>query len=111
METMTWSIPEKDWKKLRSLKLVLLNQACESILEKISTVMEKRKGHEHETYLKIWDIMHKEDKAISMMFDDFKRSNAIYKLAHLRYHKVVSDEDFETFSEETKHMVSVINGE
>jgi hypothetical protein len=103
------NIPESDWKKLRSLKDDLLNIACDRILQKISALIAQQEGNAHETYLKLWDVMKEEDEDISAMFDDLKRSNAFFKLAHLRRNRVISDERFEEFSAETKHLVNAIN--
>jgi hypothetical protein len=98
------NIPESDWKKLRSLKDDLLNIACDRILQKISALIAQQEGNAHETYLKLWDVMKEEDEDISAMFDDLKRSNAFFKLAHLRRNRVI-----EEFSAETKHLVNAIN--
>lgn len=103
------NIPESDWKKLHSLQKDLLNLACERILKKISGLMSQSKGNAHETYLNIWDVMTEEDRELSAMFDDVKRSNAVFKLAQLKRNRIISDEKFEEFSTETKHLVNAIN--
>jgi hypothetical protein len=103
------NIPESDWKKLRSLQNDLLDLACERILEKIAALMAQRTGNAHETYLTIWDVMKEEDGELSAMFDDVKRSNAIFKLAQMKRNRIISDERFEEFSAETKHLVNAIN--
>ena len=67
------SVPESDWKKLRAMKGDVLNFTCERIFEKIEAITRERKGKEHEAYPKLWKLMKKEDREISLMFDDLKR--------------------------------------
>ncbi len=52
--------------------------------------------------------MREEDKEISLMFDDLKRSTAIFKLAMWKRNRILSDEDFEEFTEETQERIDSI---
>lgn len=107
---MPHDIPEKDWKKLRSLKEAALNIACERIFSKISSVIEDRGSGSYKYYLKLLKIMRAEDKEISLMFDDLKRSTAIFKLAMWKRNGILSGEDFQKFTAETqKHIDSICN--
>ena len=103
------SVPESDWKKLRAMKDDVLNIACERIFEKIEKIMKEREGSEHEAYLQLWKLLKQEDRKISIMFDDLKRSNAIHKLAAWKHENVVSDKRFAGFSEETQETVKVLD--
>ena len=78
---MNHDIPEKDWKKLRALKERAINSACERIFYKINALIDSRGSESHKYYLKFWKVMKTEDKKIGLMFDDLKRSTAIFKLA------------------------------
>ncbi|MCU0286617.1 MAG: hypothetical protein MUF15_09475 [Acidobacteria bacterium] len=51
---------------------------------------------------------HKKDKLIADCFDDYRRSTAIYKILHLLYNKIITDDEFEGFSSETKEIVEKI---
>ena len=53
--------------------------------------------------------MEKEDREISLMFDDLKRSNAIQKLAAWNRNAVISNERFSKFSVETQQTVKALN--
>ena len=75
------TIPETDWKKLRSLKTRALNDACARILDAVAQLVQKRDGRDHEAYLALWELIQKQNDLIAVMFDDFKRSTAFYKLA------------------------------
>lgn len=103
------SVPESDWKKLRAMKDAVLNIACERIFEKLEEVMDKRDGKEHEAYLQLWKILKQEDRKLSIMFDDLKRSNAIHKLAAWKHYRVISEVRFAEFSDETQQTIKLLN--
>ena len=105
---MSSDIPEKDWKKLRSLKDSSINIACERIFQKIKILIESRGSESHKYYLRLWKVMEKEDKEISLMFDDLKRSTAIFKLGMWKKNGVLSGEDFEELTEETQKRIESI---
>ncbi len=102
------SIPEKDWKRFRSLKDEKLGNVCENILAEIEEILKKRKGKEHETYLDIWKVLKKEDEKIARMFNDPRRSNAIFMISALRVYGYLSDEEMKEFSEETQEKIKII---
>ena len=102
------SIPEKDWKQLRRLHDKMLAMACERIFHEIETILKARKGREHESYLKLWKMLREEDEEIAVMFDDLKRSNATMKLASWRANNLLSDDDLESFTEETQHRIKAL---
>ena len=105
---MRRDIPEKDWKKLRSLKDSALNIACERIFEKIKNLTVSRGAENHKYYLKLWKLMRVEDKEISLMFDDLKRSTAIFKLAMWKKNGILSKESFDELSKETQEHIDLI---
>lgn len=102
------NIPEKDWKKLRSLKDSALNIACERIFEKIKKLMDSRGAESHKYYLKLWKMIKAEDREIALMFDDLKRSTAIYKLAMWKKNGILSNESFDQLSEKTRERIKSI---
>jgi hypothetical protein len=106
--SMSPDIPEKDWKKLRSLKDSAINIACERTFQKISKLIESRGAESHKYYLKLWKVMEEEDKEISLMFDDLKRSTAIFKLAMWKKNGILSGENFEEFTEKTRQRIESI---
>jgi len=103
------TIPETDWKKLRSLKTRELNDACAHILDAVAQLVQQRDGREHEAYLALWELIRKQDEVIASMFDDFKRSTAFYKLAVWQRQGLVSENDLVLFTEETQVTVKAIN--
>jgi hypothetical protein len=103
------AIPETDWKKLRALKTRALNGACACILDAVAQIVQNRDGREHEAYLALWELLHKHDAWIASMFDDFKRSTALYKLAAWQRHGLVSERDLTLFTEGTQVTVKALN--
>jgi hypothetical protein len=103
------AIPEADWKKLRALKTRALNDACARILDAVAQLVQQRDGGEHEAYLALWELLQKHDALIASMFDDFKRSTAVYKLAAWQRHGLVSESDLAVFTEETQATVKAMN--
>ena len=103
---MNRHIPEKDWKKLRSIENEAINAACDSIFNKITTIIESRGTDNHKAYLRLWKVIKKEDEQISLMFDDLKRSSAIFKLAIWRKNGILSDKDFNELTEETRNRIN-----
>ncbi len=103
-----YKIPERDWKKLRSMKDEKLQIACERIFEKITPVIEVRGGESHKAYLDLWKILNKEDKKLGVMFDDIKRSSAILKIAAWKQNGLLSEEEFCQFSEETQNKIEAL---
>ena len=101
-------IPEKDWKVLRKLKDGLLQNFCNEALAKLEPIVVNPGPDAHKAYLQLWKVLNKEDKELSLLFDELKRSTAFYKLAAWRSHGLLSDKDFDQFSEETKEVVDFL---
>ena len=99
------SVPERDWKKLRAMQDKLLNVACKRILNKVSAIIETNKDNHHASYLELWKLLKKEDDEIAIMFDDVRRSNAIYKLTAWYRNNLLADDDLALFSEETQDII------
>jgi len=58
----------------------------------------------HKAYLEIWDIIHAGDAKIGEMFNDLRRSNAVFKLAAWQKYGLLKE-----FSEETQASIDAIN--
>lgn len=99
------SIPERDWKRIRDLKDELLNVACEQIFQRIEKLSADRAGQQHKSYLELYNLIKKEDDAIAEMFDGLSRNSALFKIAALKHYGVLTDAQFELFSEETRAIV------
>lgn len=103
-------IPESDWKKLRKLKDKMLNTNCRNVFQKIEGISKNIDGREHKAYLELWKLLKKEDKDISIMFDDLKRSNAVQKLSAWKQKGIISNEQISEFTTETQKIIEFLNG-
>lgn len=103
------TIPEQDWKLMRSMKDHVLNGACAKILASVESIVQKRDGRNHKVYQSLWDLLKKEDAVIASMFDDLKRSTAFFKLAAWQRNGLVSKSELALFTEETQNIVKTIN--
>jgi hypothetical protein len=103
------TIPEKDWKQMRSMNARVLDDACARIFSRIESILQKRDGRNHEAYLELWDLIEKEDAEIGIMFNDLRRSTALIKLAQWHSHGLLSESDLALFTEETRNTVKAIN--
>ena len=99
------SITEKDWKLLRSMKEEKLNRTCGEILQKLGKEIDFEDNGEHQSYLKVWEILNSEDKKVCDMFDDLKRSNAILKLALWKQNGLLTEQEINIFSEQTRSAI------
>jgi hypothetical protein len=91
------------------MKPRMLSDACARILNAVESVVKTRDGGNHEAYLALWDLLKKEDESIAFMFNDFKRSTGLSKLAAWHRRGLVSESDLALFTEETRNIVKAIN--
>ena len=104
------NIPEKDWKLLRSIKDEKLNLACKNIINKINEEIENGGVNYHKSYLNIWEIVNNDDKEIASNFNDLRRSNAIMKLALWKRSGLLTEQELNRFSEDTRKIIkNIIN--
>jgi hypothetical protein len=104
------SIPEKDWKLFRKLQVELTAQACGLVFKKVQNITNDRVGKEHQSYLDLYRLIKEEDAKIAEMFNNPTRNNVLLKIASLKKHGVLSDEQLQLFSEETQGFVSRMLG-
>lgn len=97
-------IKESDWKYLRSIKKTLLDRLCNRIMDNIRTECDpdKRQPDVHEQYCKVYNLIKKQDKMIADCFDDWSRSNIIFNILFLIKYQVITAEEIDKFSDETK---------
>lgn len=98
--------PEKDWKVLRKHKDHLLNSFCETVFDKLEKIKSDKSKSSHERYLILWKMLKKEDRKIGDMFNDWRRSRAIERIASMVANGVLNEEIFSEFSEYTRQIVS-----
>jgi hypothetical protein len=102
---MTGSIPEKDWKYLRSIEAELLADLCRRINQSAAEILRSEFGSEHEKYLKLYKHIEASDRIVADCFNDWRRSNLRLKLPLLRRHKLLTAEHISNLSDETRELL------
>lgn len=101
-------IRESDWKILRDLKPLALERFCERTLGEIAAITIATTKGAHERYLEVFRLIDRRDEELALAFNDLRRSNAILNLATMRSRGLVTDEEFQRFSAETRDVVERI---
>jgi hypothetical protein len=103
-------IYEPDWKRLRSLKPLALDRFCARVLAECTAVAQDESLSPHERYLQLYDLIRERDRTLGAAFDDLRRSTAIDQLAQMHRLELLSEEEFQRFSEGTREQVLQISG-
>jgi hypothetical protein len=107
---MAREISERDWKLLRELKPIALERFCDRVLAELAGVASAPDKSSHERYLTAFDLIHRRNEELSHAFDGLRRSTALFQLAAMRSHRLLTDEEFARFSVETRDAVRAIVG-
>ncbi len=102
---MNGQVPEADWKVFRQLRPVALERFCRRVLDEVVDLAAKDGGSSHDRYLAVFKLVKRRDKALADAFDDPGRSTALFQLAHIRGHGLLTEEEFARFSEATRTRV------
>jgi len=107
---MNQQFPEREWKKLRAIREKALSRFCVRALAKITSRIEKADlEHEaHKNYLAVYKLVHRQDKQLGDLFDDWRRSTALLTLMHWAKHGVITEEEFDSFEDPTKETVCAL---
>jgi hypothetical protein len=98
-------IPEPDWKLLRELKPVALERFCEKVLHGAASIADASGSTNHQRYLKLYQMIQKQDRELAVAFDDHRRSTALSKIAQMHSRGLFTEEEFARFTEETRRLV------
>jgi hypothetical protein len=102
------SLPERDWRLLRSLHDVALDRYCTQVLEECAAVTRATESSAHEKYLRLFRLIKARDNSIAGAFNDLRRSTAIQRLAGMMLLGVVTDEDLAPFSQSTRESATAL---
>jgi hypothetical protein len=98
-------IKESDWKVFRKLRELALERYCERVLNEVERLVQKKGAGSHERYLKLWGLLRKRDKTLGYAFDDPRRSKAIIQLANIVAEDLLTEDELNQFSEETRESI------
>jgi hypothetical protein len=106
---MSGSLPEKDWKYLRSIEPELLSALCRKINQRAAQLLNSEFESEHKKYLALYKHIEASDKIVADCFNDWRRSNLMLKLALLRRHKFLKDEHIANLSDAARELLDRID--
>jgi len=98
-------LPERDWKLLRELAPGLLERLCGQILHRATDIAAISGATNHHRYLKLWDLVQRENRALALAFDDHRRSTAFMKILQIRKLGLFTADEFARFGEETQKRI------
>jgi len=98
-------IPESDWKKFKNLRPLALKRYCDRVLNDVNNIIGDNEKSSHERYLKIYKLMRNRDKNLAQMFDGFARSKAKLQLMMFYGEDLISDDEVDQFSKETRNSI------
>jgi hypothetical protein len=80
----------------------LLERFCARVLEELAAAAESTQGTAHERYLRVSKLIEERDDELVNAFDDFRRSTAEIQLIIMRRMGLLTDDDLDGFSEQTR---------
>jgi hypothetical protein len=96
------SIPERDWRHLRSVSAAALERYSARILADCATVIQNARLSNHERYLRLHRLIQERDDDIAKAFNDLRRSTAMQRLASMILLEAVTNEELAQFSDATR---------
>ena len=97
-------LPERDWKRWQQLAPALLNRFCDVVVAN-SAAFDARKVSGHEKFLALHQFIVQSNRDIAVVFDDRRRSNALLQIAAAVARGIMSEDELNSFSEETQERV------
>lgn len=110
---MSRQISESDWKKLQMIRPLALQRFCERTLSMLKEQLhdEEKWRDAHEVYLQIYQSVAEEDKKLSLLFDDWRRSTVHITLMGWLSAGLMTESEFNSLSDETKswtlHLIDI----
>lgn len=110
---MTQQISESDWKKLRNIRPSALQRFCKRTLLSLREQLHEEEVlvNAHETYLQTYQFVQEEDKKLSLLFDDWRRSTVHITLMGWLSAGLLTESEFNSLSDETKtftrHLIDI----
>ena len=105
---MAREIGESDWKLLRQLHPAALDRFCGRVLSEVGRLASDTGKSSHERYRAVVELIGRRDGERADAFDDLRRSTALVRLACIRSHGLLTEEEFARFSPETRDAVQLL---
>ena len=105
---MNYDLKESDRELLRQLHPVALERFCQRVLGEVEQVAADFTKNYHQRYLDLYTLIRDSDKELEHTFDHPRRSEAIVELAAIKKNELLTDEEFASFSLETREAVETL---
>jgi len=105
---MSREIKESDWKLLRQLHPVALERFSQRILSEIENINADSAKSFHQRYLDIFKVIGRRDREMAQLFNDLRRSTALFQITLIQSSGLLTEEEFLRFSKETHSFVEVM---
>ena len=102
-------IPEHDWRVLRDLREVALERFCERVLRELGSISSAKEVSWHQRYLDVFALLNRQDDELVRAFNFNSRSKAIFQLAQIHSHGLLTQQELERFTPATLAEVEVLS--
>ena len=105
---MVDSIPERDWKYMRSIHDEILAALCDRINSQSEVILNQGRDTPHKTYLDLYRHIQDSDNVIARCFNDWRRSTLQIKLSALLEHGLLTDANIQKLSPEAQERLKAL---
>jgi hypothetical protein len=102
-------IPEHDWRVFRELREVALERFCERVLREISDIASSTGSSWHQRYGTVFGLLERRDNELARAFNGPSRSKAIFQLVEIHSHGLLTEQELERFTPETRERLTVLS--
>jgi len=99
------TIPERDWKYLRSINDELMQRFCEKANQKSNSILQNPNLDSYERYKQLFNHVEDSDERLARCFDDWRRSTIFTRLLMIIKESLLSDIEFHNLSSETQKWI------
>jgi hypothetical protein len=99
-------IAETDWKLLRQFHPLARDRFCQRVLSEAGRLATDGETSAHQRYLALFDLIMRRNADLAEAFDDLRRSNALLRLACIRAHELLTDDEFGQFTLGTRNVIN-----
>jgi hypothetical protein len=105
---MSRQIVEEDWKIFRQLHPIAVERFCQRVLSEVDRLASDTEKSAHDRYLAVFALMKQRDRELADAFNDLRRSTALRQLARIQFHDLLTQEELDRFSAETREAVQFL---
>lgn len=106
---MSRDLPESDWKVFRKLREIAFERFCERVLGDVGRIASNGTKSHHARYLEIYRLIDQRDEELAHAFNDPRRSRAIWQLAAMHSHGLLTQDEILAFTPETRETVEFLS--